>query len=70
MVKKQTNVIDDNGYEMRADLEETKPMGKGKYLVLNKNKWERSTEPISDFLTLLRNVIIYKLTVFAGFKVF
>lgn len=43
--------------------------GRKPYLTRDKNgRWVRTSNPVSDFTTLFRNYLIYKLTAQGGFK--
>lgn len=63
-------MLNDDGNENEIDVLESRIMYGGKYLIKNNNSfYERSLHPVRDFSTLVRNLIIYKLTNFCDFLI-
>jgi hypothetical protein len=61
-------MLNDDGNENEIDVLESRIMYGGKYLIKNSGSfYERSLHAVRDFSTLLRNLIIYKLTNFCDF---
>ncbi|CAK80458.1 unnamed protein product (macronuclear) [Paramecium tetraurelia] len=67
--KQKLFIVNEHGTQVRIKPDETRQMGQGGFLKYNAttNHWERTGEKVSDVATLFRILLLYKLSMHAGF---